>query len=396
MDMSEIENKSNITSVTLLTLFTSFLKLGLTSYGGPAIVRHIHRMVVDRKKWLEDETFRHGIAICQIIPGAISMNTAAYAGLKLRGIAGAAISYVAFGLPAFILILILSALYMKFSSLPTIISIFTGLKLVVIAIMADATLAYGRNTIVSWREIIITLFAAILFNIGINPIVVIISSAILGILLFIKSPVRLSAIESGSSTYSLKPLLYVLAAGLLGLLAMFTFNRDLLTLTLVMFRIDIFAFGGAYTSVPLMYHEIVEVHHWLSQSVFLDGMVLGQITPGPIGMTATFAGYSLYGFVGAITATISMLLPSFILLVIVVPYFDKMNKSTYFNKAMYGVLCSFAGLLLAVTIQFASGITWDTIPIIFTIAAFIALLFKLDILWVVLGGALISIFAFRQ
>jgi chromate transporter len=125
-------------------------------------------------------------------------------------------------------------------------------------------------------------------------------------------------------------------------------------------------------------------------------MVLGQITPGPIGMTASFIGYSMYGFPGAVVAIVSMLLPSFILLVIVVPYFDKMNRSSYFNKAMYGVLCSFAGLLLAVTMRFAAGIEWGLIPIVFTTAAFIVLLFKVDILWVVLGGAIISIFAFSQ
>jgi chromate transporter len=394
--MKETENISNTPKISLLNLFTSFLKLGLTSYGGPAIVHHINKMVVHRKKWLEDETFRHGIAICQTIPGAISMNAAAFAGLRLRGIAGAAVSYIGFGLPAFILIMVLSVLYVRFSSLPMLVSVFTGLKLVVIAIMADATLSYGRNTIVSWREIIITLFAAILFMAGINPILVIVISAVLGFLLFIKSPVRLSTVKADNATYSLKPLLYILAAGLIGLLAMAIFNRDLLSLSLVMFRIDLFAFGGGYTSIPLMFHEVVEVRHWLTESVFLDGMVLGQITPGPIGMTASFVGYSTYGFAGAIVATISMLLPSFILLVAVVPYFDKMNKSTYFNKAMYGILCSFAGLLLAVTMRFAVGIEWSIIPIIFTVAAFIVLLFKVDILWVVLGGALISIFAFSQ
>jgi chromate transporter len=394
--MKKTANIPDTVKVSMLNLFTSFLKLGLTSYGGPAIVPHIHRMVVHRKKWLEDETFRHGIAICQTIPGAISMNAAAFAGLRIRGIAGAAVSYIAFGLPAFILILVLSILYVTFSSLPALVSLFTGLKLVVIAIMAEATLSYGRNTIVSWREIIITLLAAILFTAGMNPILVIVISAILGIVLFIRRTIGLSSIKTDNSTYSLKPLIYMLAAGLLGLLAMAIFNPHLLTLSLVMFRIDLFAFGGGYTSIPLMFHEVVEVRHWLTESVFLDGMVLGQITPGPIGMTAAFVGFMTHGFAGAIIATISMLLPSFILLVAVVPYFDKMNKSAYFNKAMYGILCSFAGLLLAVTMQFAAGIEWSIIPLVFTAAAFVVLLFKVDILWVVLGGAIISIFAFSQ
>jgi chromate transporter len=193
----------------------------------------------------------------------------------------------------------------------------------------------------------------------------------------------------------MKPVFYILAAAVLCIILMAIFSQNLLTLSAVMLRISIFSFGGGYTSIPLMFHDVVEVHHWLTESMFLDGMVLGQITPGPISITSTFIGYSVYGFSGAIVATIGMLLPSFILLIIVVPYFARMNKSVYFNKAIYGILCAFVGLLLTVTIRFAAGIEWGLIPILFTTAAFIVLLFKIDILWVVLAGAIISILIFR-
>jgi chromate transporter len=394
--MKQIVTGLDKAKVPLASIFISFLKLGFSSFGGPAIVPHIQRMVVERKKWLQDEVFRYGVAICQILPGVITMNTASYAGLKIRGMAGAALAFTGFGLPVFILMLVLSILYIKFNSLPSIISIFTGLKMIIIAIMAEATLSYGRKTVISWREIIITLFAAILFWLGINPILVIIAAAIAGIILYFRTSIKPLTSESETDAYSLKPVLFIIAIVILALVSLFIFNQDLFTLAAVMMRISIFSFGGGYTSVPLMFHEVVEVRHWITESMFLDGMVLGQITPGPFAMTATFVGYAVYGLPGAIITTLSMLLPSFIITVLVVPYFARINRSPYFNKAIYGILCSFVGLLITVTIRFATGIEWGIIPIIFTVAAFIVLLFKIDILWVVLGGAVISVLIFRQ
>jgi chromate transporter len=94
------------------TLFFSFLKLGLTAFGGPAMVAYIREMSVERKQWLSDESFRDGVALCQSIPGATAMQTAAYVGLETRGITGALSAYIGFGLPAFFLMLALSTLYM--------------------------------------------------------------------------------------------------------------------------------------------------------------------------------------------------------------------------------------------------------------------------------------------
>lgn len=95
---------SLLKSPAFILLFTSFLRLGITSFGGPAMIAYIRRMSVEQKRWLDDETFRAGVALCQFIPGASAMQMAAYVGLRARGIAGAAVCYIAFGLPAFLLI----------------------------------------------------------------------------------------------------------------------------------------------------------------------------------------------------------------------------------------------------------------------------------------------------
>ncbi len=158
-----------------------------------------------------------------------------------------------------------------------------------------------------------------------------------------------------------------------------------------MFRIDLFAFGGGFASVPLMFHEVVEVRRWMDGPTLLNGIAMGQVTPGPIVITATFMGYLLHGFLGGLVATVSVFLPSFMIVIAIVPYFDRMRNSPYFSRVLTGILCSFVGLLLTVTIRFASNIPWDLPRLVITLGAFLVLLMKVDILWVVLIGTGISL-----
>jgi chromate transporter len=161
-----------------------------------------------------------------------------------------------------------------------------------------------------------------------------------------------------------------------------------------MLRIDLFAFCGGFASVPLMFHEVVQVRNWMDSQTFLNGIVLGQVTPGPIVITATFIGYLLAGPLGGIITTIGIFLPSFLLVVGISPYFDRIRASSSFNKVIGGVLCSFVGLLFSVTIRFALNVHWDVSHLLLAICALFALLLKVDILWVVVIGTIISVIMF--
>jgi chromate transporter len=130
---------------------------------------------------------------------------------------------------------------------------------------------------------------------------------------------------------------------------------------------------------------------WLDSPTLLNGIALGQVTPGPIVITATFIGYMLKGPLGGVIATISVFLPSFMIVVGIVPYFDRLRSSPYFKKVITGILCSFVGLLLTVTIRFALDIPWDIARILLSGATFVALILKVDILWAVLIGTIISL-----
>src|SRR5512146_2827154 len=119
----------------LTELFLSFFRLGLTCFGGPAMVAYIKEMVVHRKRWLDEGTMNDGIVLSQSLPGVIAMDTAAYVGLRLRGIAGALAAYIGFTLPAFLLMLGLTASYVAARSVPRVVSLMTGLQVLVVAIV---------------------------------------------------------------------------------------------------------------------------------------------------------------------------------------------------------------------------------------------------------------------
>jgi chromate transporter len=376
----------------LTDVFLSFLKLGATAFGGPAMVPYIGRLAVEQEKWLDDSTFRDGVALCQTIPGATAMQTAAYVGFRARGLAGAAVSFIGFGLPAFLLMVSLSAFYVRSYTLPPVVAVFNGLQVIVVAIVANATVSFGKTSLKDFRDVIIAMIAAAMFGLRVSPILVIVLAALLGLVLSKKTAPPNSAIISDRESHSTKPLLIIALVTALAFIVLFLVERKLFDLAAIMFRIDLFAFGGGFASVPLMFHEIVEVRSWMDGQTFLNGIALGQITPGPIVITATFVGYMLYGLIGAVVATVSIFLPSFLIVIGLTPYFDRLCNSVYFAGAIRAILCSFVGLLLTVTFRFASNIPWDIPRVSLAVAAFVALLLKVEILWIVLVGTVISIF----
>jgi chromate transporter len=373
-------------------LFFSFLRLGLTAFGGPAMVAYVRDLSIKRNQWLDEKTFKDGVALAQSIPGATVMQLAAYVGLRSRGISGALLSYVGFGLPAFVLMLILAAFYERSRNISQVISLFNGLQVIVVAIVANALYSFGKGTVKSYREFVLSALSAALFWSGISPFLVIMGSALTGVVLF-RDAESASPSTSHHASYGsmVKQIVLLLLILLAGLSALYFVNTKLFTLALMMLKIDLFAFGGGFGSLPLMLHEIVNVRGWMDHRTFMDGIALGQVTPGPIIITSTFVGYLAYGLAGAMVATTAIFTPSFLILITVTPLFDRLKTSTHFLKATKGILASFVGLLFFVTVKFLLNVPWDMMRVILGLAALTALLKKVDVLYVVLIGAVISI-----
>jgi chromate transporter len=348
-------------------------------------------MAVKQKRWLDEESFRDGVALCQTIPGSTAMQTAAYVGLRARGVSGALLSFLGFGLPAFILMLTFSAFYHSMHTVPAVASAFSGLQAIIVAIVANATVSFGKTALKNWGTIVIAGVAATLFGIGMSPLLVIVAAALFGLVLNKGQRTALPADAPARRRRSIKPLVLLSAVTAAVFVLLLLIHRQLFDLAVLMLRIDLFAFGGGFASVPLMFHEIVQVRHWMDSSTFLNGIALGQVTPGPIVITATFVGYMLYGLPGGLVATFAVFSPSFLMVIGVVPYFDRLRASPYFNRVMGAILSSFVGLLLTVTVRFAAQVQWDFSHILFFCAALGALLASVDILWVVLIGTALAV-----
>jgi chromate transporter len=385
------EGPVTVQAPSLIRLFLSFLRLGLTAYGGPAMVAHIRKMTVQDKHWLDEDTFRGGVALCQTIPGATAMQTAAYVGLELNGVKGAAASFIGFGLPAFLLMLGLSFLYARFQTLPALETAFGGLRALIVALVAQACVTFGRSYLKNWRDLVIAGLAAELFWFGLTPILVVGGAALLGVVLANRRKGETSASTMMRARFHPIPLIIVLGSAALGLILLLIFDKGLFHLALLMMKVDLFAFGGGFAALPLMLHEVVGLQHWMDQRIFMDGIAFGQITPGPIVITATFVGYLFHGLLGAMIATLSIFLPSFTMVIVTAPSFARLNASPPFRNAVKGILCSFVGLLLTMALRLGFDVQWSVIHVILSCAAFAALLLRVDVAWVIVSGAALSI-----
>lgn len=375
-------------------LFAAFLRLGLTAFGGPAMVAYIRNLAVKKRQWLSQETFEDGAALCQSIPGATAMQTAAYVGLRAGGPLGALAAFVGFGLPACVLMIALSVAYRAGRDLQPVLVAFRGLNVIVVAIVVNAVLDFGRKSIRNWRDAALATCAAVFLVFRGSPILAVISSAAVGVFIYrgFSLLARPSHPSAGGARQTIRFAAVLALLAVAGLLVLFLLNRRLFDLATLMAKVDLFAFGGGFASVPLMLHEVVDVRHWLDAKTFMDGIALGQTTPGPIVITATFVGHQVAGVAGALAGTIGIFTPSFLMVLIAVPYADRLQHSLLFRRALRGVLASFVGLLAAVAVNFGRSCTWSVPAVLIAAAALAALRLKIDILWVVLVGAAVSVF----
>jgi chromate transporter len=291
------------------------------------------------------------------------------------------------------LMLTFSVLYKNYHDLSFVRSLFAGLQVIVVAIIAQAAYSFGKSIAKSVQGLFIAVFSAGFLGIGVSPFLVIPGAGLSSILLY-GQPKPSPAPDRKVEQWKIKPIILLLLILSVALIVLYYIDSNTFVLSTLMMKIDLFAFGGGFTSLPLMLHEIVEVRGWMDEKTFMNGIALGQVTPGPIVITATYVGYLLYGFWGALVATLSIFTPSFLMLVVINPVFDRLKSSSLFLKATKGILASFVGLLLYVLIKFALAVPWDIIRVLLGVAALTALIKKIDLLYVVVIGGIISVWLF--
>ena len=391
--------------VSLLTIFTSYFIVGLTAFGF-AILQKL-KGLVQKNNWMSEAEMNEGLALVQLYPGPIMVDFTAYVGYKLRGVVGATLATVGFITPSFILMMILSAAYFASGNLPWVHPLFLGLEALVVGVIFQVTLDFGERALKGRVEAAIALAAFATMLLKFNAVFTVLIALAIGAL-FIRpaaqnnksishpQPRKITGQDAADfpqtkkSPVPVKAWLAIAAAAMVVLAVVFyawNLHSDVGSMSLSLFKIGSVAFGNGSTIIPLIQADVVDGYHWLTISQFADEIALGQITPGPFLITAAFIGYKMGGIGAALLATFAIFSPSFVMTLIFTEIFSRLQNLSVVRGALAGVLASFVGLLASVVLQLGQvGITGRA-SLILAGGAFVAVrYFKMDILWVFLGG----------
>ncbi|MCU7782000.1 chromate efflux transporter [Lelliottia amnigena] len=340
-------------------LFLIFLRLGLTSFGGPiAHLGYFHDEFVTRRKWLTERSYADLVALCQFLPGPASSQVGMAIGLFRCGYTGALAAWAGFTLPSAVA-LILFALGMASDGSVMPLGVLQGLKVVAVAVVAQAVWGMARNLCPDTPRI--TIMAAVTCFVLLVPsawgqVGAIVIAAVIGLLLFkpqkrsIHDPLPI-AIRRRVGLLWLT-LFFVLLTGLPLLTAMFP--NQTLSLVSVFYRAGSLVFGGGHVVLPLLQAEVVPTG-WVSKDTFLAGYGATQAVPGPLFTFAAFLGASLNhgpsGWFGGLVCLLAIFAPSFLLIVGALPFWEHLRRNTRVQAALLGVNAAVVGLLLAALYQ---------------------------------------------
>jgi chromate transporter len=365
-----------------------FLKLGTLAFGGPAA--HIGMMrdeVVRRHQWLSDQEFLDLLGAANLIPGPNSTEMTILLGARRAGWRGLIVGGVSFIVPAMLIVMVFGWVYVNYGALPQMEWLLYGVKPVMVAIIAQAMWELGRRAVKGPLTLSVGLIAIVLYTLGAAEIPLLFAGGMLVMLIQNRSRLRW---RSGAAAISLG------VGGCLSPIAQATatpFSYSQLFLSF--FKIGAVLYGSGYVLIAFMRGEFVQKLGWLTNQQLLDAIVVGQITPGPLFTSATFTGFILGGAPGALIATIGIFLPAFILVAIVRPFVPRLRQSPWFGALLDGVNVVSLALVVGVTVGLGRVSLIDPLTIAIAVLSLLILLrFKINSTWLVLGGALMGLFAF--
>lgn len=386
--------KATEAKANLIDIFFVFLKMGITSFG-PSMIVEVKKLVVRRKGWLQEQEVLNGLALAQFLPGATYGNFAVFLGYRIRRLEGAIVSFLGFILPPFTMMTVFAYLYFRYSDIPIVLTMLRGLQAIVVALIANAVWDLAKLVIKDWQALLILVISIILGWVNQNIFLNLFCAGLLAIGLY--RPWRnkgnqCKVISDNKHDHYWREVIVVLLV-LFAIFAISAFNPLIQKIEVVFFKIGFLVFGNGFTMIPLIQHEVVNVYHWLDDSQFRVGIALGQITPGPVVITATFVGYKVLGLLGALAATLGIFAPSFLLVVLVMPFYQRLREHAWIKVIFNGVLVAFVGLMLIVLFNMSKQSLVDPFTICFALLALTSLrVWKVDVLWVVLGGASLYLF----
>lgn len=360
-------------------LYLAALYLGLTGYGGLAIVDKIKKEYVIKRKIVSERKFLHTLSLAQILPGSNIINLIAFFSYLRAGLIGAILGTAIYIFPTFILTTLFSALYFRYSHILYVNKIIQGLNILLISLLINAIFSIGKSVFirkrgVDYRCIAISIICFYLyFFCGLSVILLILVSGFLGMIMYtftgFLNEVQTDLQEVKGAFFSRKKAWILLLISLAFFSVSLAFiSTPLWILFSSFFKIGALSFGGGIAAIPLIENIFVKNLHMFTSSQFWDGIAISQITPGPIFIASAFFGYKVSGFLGALVATIGMCIPSVILIIIVGKIHDRIKNDSVVRGIIRGFLAGFMGILTALIISQIqrSLINWPSIILALT------------------------------
>ncbi len=364
-----------------MAIFRAFLYIGTVGFGGGlAILAQIQQYIGEKMKWLSPQEYAESVAVIQALPGVMAVNISCFAGFKLRRWSGAAFAVLGMLLPAFLSMLLLSEIYLRFHSVPELERIFRGMTPAIVAFIVLAMYKMAQTAIKGRWDWILAIFAfAALSLLKWGIVLTVLISGAIGLLL---SPISSRGWKQRECLGGL-----ILLASLIP--AMTVSSEWIWPMLTSFLKIGAFTFGGGYVMVPILEGEFVHRFHWLTHREFVDSVALGQITPGPVVITATFVGYKVAGLAGAVLATAAVFLPSFLITATVSYSYQRFRDNRIIQAFLRGVTPAVVGLLASAVysmgrISIQGYLGWGIAVLAFVIIA----RFKVNALWIIMvaGG----------
>ena len=418
-------------SARLRDIFWVFVKIGLLSFGGPAgQIALMHRILVDEKEWLDEQSFLNALNFCMLLPGPEAMQLATFAGWRLRGISGGLIAGGLFVLPGAVVMLILSIGYVAFSGTSMLSGIFLGVKAAILVVVVQALITLSRRALTQTQHYVISGAAFVgLFFLNLSYPVIVIASGVYGAFF-------LSAYHKGPQILSPE-------GAQIPQLSAFSFGRFAITLgvglclwlcpLVIVFwgigvpflaelgwffsKLALVTFGGAYAVLAYMAQDVVGAYGWLNPAQVLDGLGLAETTPGPLILVTQFvafvAGFQQGGYALALMAVSLGLwvtfVPCFLWIFLGAPYVQRLSSQPRLWGALGAVTAAVVGVILNLSVWFALQVSFETVLelrmglltfwvpqlasvdlrviVIATLSAILIWRFKLALGWVLMGAA---------
>ena len=439
---NSLTNHATTRSISRCEAFWFWFKLGFLSFGGPAgQIALMHTELVDKRRWISDKRFLHALNFCMVLPGPEAQQLATYLGWLMHRTWGGVVAGVLFIFPSLILIVLLSWIYMVYGDTTIVAGIFYGIKPAVTVLVIQASYRIGSRTLRNpwlWAIALLSFFA--LFVLSLPFPLIITLAAVIGWLGGKLSPATFSVQHATSASknslntaiidndtprplhtqFSYPRLFMVLSAAaalwclpMLAMTSLWGWGHTITQMGWFFTKAALLTFGGAYAVLPYVYQAAVETFAWLTPTQMIDGLALGETTPGPLIMIVAFVGFVgafvqsalgpdqavLSGVIAALVVTWFTFLPSFIFILAGAPFIESTHGKLAFTTALTGVTAAVVGVIANLALFFAMHVGWpngwaqgvDLKAVAIAIAAAIAIfIYKRGSIETILGAGLLG------